>query len=167
MEKTRKKGYTPEENDAREPAKRSDLGVVAAVLAVAALFLVLTLELPKEAQVYPLFILGLLTALTLGFLGKVLVQGKRNGWIPGMEAFRDFETKQFLIVLAATLLYLVLIRFFGFWIASACYILASLLVLKVPKWQIVPVVACILLLVYLAFTRFLGVGMPLGSLLHF
>ena len=44
--------------------KKTDIGVVAFVYAVALFFLSMTLKLPKPAQAYPLFIIVLLLALT-------------------------------------------------------------------------------------------------------
>ena len=53
-------------NDVRclREMKKTDIGVVAFMYAVCALFLVMTLQLPKAAQTYPLFIIALLAALT-------------------------------------------------------------------------------------------------------
>ena len=52
--------------------KKTDIGVVAFIYAVCALFLVMTLRLPAAAQTYPLFIIILLAALTNIFNGTVI-----------------------------------------------------------------------------------------------
>lgn len=44
--------------------KKTDIGVVAFIYAVALFFLSMTLKLPKPAQAYPLFIIVLLLGLT-------------------------------------------------------------------------------------------------------
>ena len=78
--------------------KKTDIGVVAFVYAVALFFLSMTLKLPKPAQAYPLFIIVLLLGLTtlmvaavasvagvIAFLGLIaphiafLLLGRRGG----------------------------------------------------------------------------------------
>lgn len=65
--------------------KKTDIGVVAFVYAVALFFLSMTLKLPKPAQAYPLFIIVLLLGLTTplcctdGHRSKEKRRGERNG----------------------------------------------------------------------------------------
>ena len=64
--------------------KKTDIGVVAFVYAVALFFLSMTLKLPKPAQAYPLFIIVLLLGLpalccTDGHRSKEKRRGERNG----------------------------------------------------------------------------------------
>lgn len=60
--------------------------------------------------------------------------------------------------------YLVLMYFVGFYISTALFMVVSLLFLKVKKWQILLSTAVILVLVYCAFTLFLGVNAAVGIL---
>ena len=143
--------------------KKTDIGVVAFVYAVALFFLSMTLKLPKPAQAYPLFIIVLL-ALTTLYVVQMIIGAKKKGVESGMEDFKDFLPKQFFPVLAMIVVYLVLMYFVGFYISTALFMVVSLLFLKVKKWQILLSTAVILVLVYCAFTLFLGVKLPMGIL---
>ena len=65
--------------------KKTDIGVVAFVYAVALFFLSMTLKLPKPAQAYPLFIIVLAAGTdhalccTDGHRSKEKRRGERNG----------------------------------------------------------------------------------------
>lgn len=65
--------------------KKTDIGVVAFVYAVALFFLSMTLKLPKPAQAYPLFIIVLLLGLTTLYVAQMVIgskekrRGERNG----------------------------------------------------------------------------------------
>ena len=142
--------------------KKTDIGVVAFVYAVALFFLSMTLKLPKPAQAYPLFVL--LLALTTLYVVQMIIGAKKKGVESGMEDFKDFLPKQFFPVLAMIVVYLVLMYFVGFYISTALFMVVSLLFLKVKKWQILLSTAVILVLVYCAFTLFLGVKLPMGIL---
>ena len=144
--------------------KKTDIGVVAYVYAVALFFLSMTLKLPKPAQAYPLFIIVLLLGLTTLYVAQMVIGAKKKGVESGMEDFKDFLPKQFFPVLAMIIVYLVLMYFVGFYISTALFMVVSLLFLKVKKWQILLSTAVILVLVYCAFTLFLGVKLPMGIL---
>ena len=139
--------------------KKTDIGVVAFVYAVALFFLSMTLKLPKPAQAYPLFIIVLLLALTTLYVVQMIIGAKKKGVESGMEDFKEFFP-----VLAMIVVYLVLMYFVGFYISTALFMVVSLLFLKVKKWQILLSTAVILVLVYCAFTLFLGVKLPMGIL---
>ena len=141
--------------------KKTDIGVVAFVYAVALFFLSMTLKLPKPAQAYPLFIIVLLLGLTTLYVAQMVIGAKKKGVESGMEDFKDFLPKQFFPVLAMIVVYLVLMYFVGFYISTALFMVVSLLFLK---WQILLSTAVILVLVYCAFTLFLGVKLPMGIL---
>lgn len=144
--------------------KKTDIGVVAFIYAVCALFLVMTLRLPTAAQTYPLFIIILLAALTTLYVAQMFRAAKKSGVTTGLEDFEGFLPKQFFPILGMVVLYLVIMYFAGFYIATLVFMAACLLFLKVPKWQIVLSTAVILVLVYCAFTLFLKVKLPMGLL---
>ena len=75
--------------------KKTDIGVVAFVYAVALFFLSMTLKLPKPAQAYPLFIIVLLLGLTTLYVAQMVIGAKKKGVESGMEDFKDFLPKQF------------------------------------------------------------------------
>ena len=144
--------------------KKTDIGVVAFMYAVCALFLVMTLQLPKAAQTYPLFIIALLAALTTLYVAQMVRAAKRSGVTTGLEDFEGFLPKQFFPVLGMVILYLVMMYFTGFYISTLVFMVICLLFLKVPKLQILLTTAVILVLVYCAFTLFLKVKLPVGLL---
>ena len=144
--------------------KKTDIGVVAFIYAVCALFLVMTLQLPQAAQTYPLFIIILLAALTTLYVAQMVRGAKKSGVTTGLEDFEGFLPKQFFPILGMVVLYLVIMYFAGFYIATLAFMVVCLLFLKVPKWQILLSTAVILALVYCAFTLFLKVKLPVGLL---
>ena len=153
-------------NDVRclREMKKTDIGVVAFMYAVCALFLVMTLQLPKAAQTYPLFIIALLAALTTLYVAQMVRAAKRSGVTTGLEDFEGFLPKQFFPVLGMVILYLVMMYFTGFYISTLVFMVICLLFLKVPELQILLATAVILVLVYCAFTLFLKVKLPVGLL---
>ncbi|MCI8480922.1 MAG: tripartite tricarboxylate transporter TctB family protein [Oscillibacter sp.] len=144
--------------------KKTDIGVVAFIYAVCLLFLVMTLRLPSAAQTYPLFIIILLSALTTLYVAQMALAAKKSGITSGLEDFEGFLPKQFFPILGMVVVYLVIMYFAGFYIATLLFMAACLLFLKVPKWQILLSTAVILVLVYCAFTLFLKVKLPMGLL---
>lgn len=144
--------------------KKTDIGVVAFIYAVCLLFLVMTLRLPSAAQTYPLFIIILLSALTTLYAVQMAFAAKKSGITSGLEDFEGFLPKQFFPILGMVVVYLVIMYFAGFYIATLLFMAACLLFLKVPKWQILLSTAVILVLVYCAFTLFLKVKLPMGLL---
>ncbi len=144
--------------------KKTDIGVVAFIYAVCLLFLIMTLQLPSAAQTYPMFIIILLAALTTLYVLQMAVGAKRRGVTSGLEDFEGFLPRQFFPVLGMVIVYLVIMYFAGFYIATLLFMAACLLFLKVPKWQILLSTGVILALVYCAFTLFLKVKLPMGLL---
>ena len=144
--------------------KKTDIGVVAFIYAVCVLFLVMTLRLPAAAQTYPLFIIIMLAALTTLYVAQMARGAKKSGVTSGLEDFEGFLPRQFFPILGMVVLYLVVMYFAGFYIATLVFMVVCLLFLKVPKWQILLSTAVILVLVYCAFTLFLKVKLPVGLL---
>ena len=58
--------------------KKTDLGVVGFMYAVAFFFLTMTLKLPKPAQAYPMFIIVLLLCLTTLFAVQIQDSGNHT-----------------------------------------------------------------------------------------
>ncbi|MBQ9564428.1 MAG: tripartite tricarboxylate transporter TctB family protein [Synergistaceae bacterium] len=150
--------------------KKTDIGVCAAMYGVCLFFLTMTLELPKAAQIYPLCIIVLLAALTtlqaFNMLRGALRarRGAGGAVTSGLEDFKDFVPRQFFPLFALIIGYLVLMPYVGFYLASTLFIVVSLVFLRVKWWQILLSAGALLLLVYGAFTVFLGVRLPVGSL---
>jgi len=143
--------------------KKSDLIVVALMYAVCVLFACLTTGLKPEAQTYPWFVIAILFVLTTMYVVKMIFDAKKHGVESGFaEIFEGFLPKQFWPVAIMTLLYVVVMYFMGFYVATLLYLVAVLLYLKIPKWQILIILVVMFILTYGAFTMFLKVKLPQG-----
>lgn len=144
--------------------KKTDIGVCLAMYAVCAFFLYMTLQLPKAAQIYPLWVIALLAALTTLHVFNMIRAAIREGVTSGMEDFKDFLAPQFFTLLAMIIIYLVIMPYVGFYASSILFMTASLIFLRVKLWQVVLSEVAVIALVYCAFTLFLEVRLPSGSL---
>lgn len=145
--------------------QKTDIGVVGFMYAVCAFFYVYLQELPEDSQTYPMFTIILLFGLTTLYLVTMLVKAKKYGTEAGTDMFKDFAPAQFFFCLAMVILYLLGIRFLGFFTSTTIFMVAVMLFLKV-KWQhlLIAVVSMDVLL-YLAFVMFLKVTLPKGILI--
>lgn len=145
--------------------KKTDIGVVAVMYAVCAFFYYQTVSLDKDSQTYPTFTIILLFALTTMYLIQMIINAKKYGVESGKEDFKEFKPAQFFVCLGLTVLYLVMIHFIGFYISTTIFMVATLLYLRVPLLHSGIALAAILLLIFLAFSKFLGVKLPVGELI--
>lgn len=146
--------------------KMTDVGVVLFMYAVCGFFYYHMTKLKASSQTYPRFTILLLFGLTTLYLVQMLVNAKKHGVESGVdEVFAGFQAKQFFFCLAATILYLVCIHFFGFYISTVLFMAAVLLFLKVPPLYTVITIVVIVGLIYFAFQRFLGVKLPVGTVM--
>lgn len=144
--------------------KKSDIGVVAFMYLVCLFFYIYMQELPKDSQTYPLFTIALLFGLTTLYLITMIVNAVKNGTENGMEAFRGFVPVQFLFCFAMVVLYLVGIKYLGFFSSTVIFMIAVMAFLKVPWKYILISVAVLTILLYVAFVLFLKVKLPAGIL---
>lgn len=144
--------------------KKTDIGVCLAMYAICAFFLYMTLNLPKAAQIYPLCIIVLLAALTTLHVINMIRSAIREGVTSGLEDFKNFIPGQFFIIFALIIIYLVIMPYAGFYVSSILFMSATLLFLRVKLWQILLAEIVIIALVYCAFTLFLEVRLPAGTL---
>ena len=142
--------------------KKTDIGVVAFFYLVSAYFYSQTIKLPASSQTYPRFTVVLVFGLTTLYLIQMIVRAVKNGTESGAEDFKDFQPLQFFFCFAATIVYLVLINYFGFYIATAIFMIVTLLFLRVKPLATLISVAVIMALIYFAFQKFLGVRLPVG-----
>ena len=145
--------------------KKTDLGVVAFFYLVSAFFYSQTVKLPASSQTYPRFTVILVFGLTTLYLVQMIVRAVKNGTESGAEDFKDFQPLQFFVCFCATIVYLVLIHFFGFYIATAVFMVAVLLFLRVKPLATLISVVVIMALIYFAFQKFLGVRLPVGEVI--
>lgn len=146
--------------------KKTDIGVVAFMYLVCAYFYTQTIKFQADSQTYPKFTIVLLFGLTTLYLLQMLVAAKKHGVESGVDSvFNDFEPKQFLVCLLGAILYVVLMHFFGFYISTVIFMAAVLLYLRVPLLHSAIAIVAILALVYFAFGKFLGVKLPVGTVI--
>ena len=146
--------------------KKTDIGVVVFMYLVCGFFYYNMLKLKASSQTYPRFTIILLFALTTLYLVQMIVSAKKHGVESGVNTvFRDFQPAQFFVCLGATVLYLVCIYFFGFYISTVLFMAAVLLYLKVPPLFTAITVVVIIALIYFAFQKFLGVKLPVGTVI--
>ena len=146
--------------------QKTDIGVVAVLYAICAFFYSMTVKLDPESQVYPTFTRVLLFGLTTLYRLQMLVRAKKYGVESGADKiFKDFKPLQFFACVAMVIVYLIIMKYFGFYIATVIFMFAVLLFLRVPILHAVIVVVAIIALVYLAFTLFLGVKLPVGDVI--
>lgn len=144
--------------------KKTDIGVCLAMYGVCAFFLYMTLQLPKAAQIYPLCVIALLAALTTLHVINMIRAAIREGVTSGLEDFKNFLPVQFFMIFALIVIYLVIMPYAGFYLASILFMSVTLLFLRVKIWQAVLAEIVIIALVYCAFTLFLEVRLPAGIL---
>ena len=146
--------------------KKTDIGVVVFMYAVCGFFYYHMTKLKASSQTYPRFTIILLFGLTTLYLIQMLVAAKKYGVESGVdEVFKDFQPAQFFVCLIATILYLVAIYFFGFYIPTVVFMAAVLLYLKVPPLYAAIAIVVIVGLIYFAFQKFLGVKLPVGTIM--
>ena len=146
--------------------KKTDIGVVVFMYAVCGFFYYHMTKLKASSQTYPRFTIILLFGLTTLYLVQMLVAAKKYGVESGVdEVFIDFQPAQFFVCLIATILYLVAIYFFGFYIPTVVFMAAVLLYLKVPPLYAAIAIVVIVGLIYFAFQKFLGVKLPVGTVM--
>ncbi len=146
--------------------QKTDIGVVVVMYAICAYFYSMTVQLKPESQTYPTFTIALLFGLTTLYLLQMLFKAKKYGVESGVDkVFANFKPLQFFVCLGLVFVYLILMKYFGFYISTVIFMLAVLLFLRVPVLHTIIVVVAINALVYLAFTTFLGVKLPVGDVI--
>lgn len=144
--------------------KKTDLGIVAFMYGICLMFFVMTGKLIAAARIYPLVIIALLFFLTTLYFIRMVREAKIHGITSGLEEFEGFLPRQFFTVLGMIAAYLAVMYIGGFYLSTILFMAASLLFLKVKKRQILIAIGVVLVLVYSAFTIFLGVKLPAGIL---
>lgn len=146
--------------------KKSDIPVVCIIYAIAIAFLIMTLKLPEAAQVYPMVLISALILVNTLYLIHTFLHYRQNHHIENDYpiVFSGFLPLQFFGVFISIGLYLVLMYFCGYYLATVLYLIGSLLFLKVPmKYNLMTVVVMIVM-VAVVFSYFLKVPLPAGLL---
>lgn len=145
--------------------QKTDIGVVAVMYAICALFFYMNTQLKPESRTYPYFTIALLFGLTTLYVLEMIAKARKHGVESGVDkVFDGFQAKQFFVCFALVVAYLVMMCYIGFYVSTIVFMIAALLYLRVPKKHLVISVVSVNLLCYLAFSLFLGVKMPTGLL---
>ena len=145
--------------------KLTDIGVVVFMYAICGFFYYHMTQLQANSQTYPRFTIVLLFGLTTVYLLQMVMNARKHGVTSGVdEVFNGFMVVQFVVCLTASIIYLVMMKYLGFFIATIVFMIAVLAYLRVPRVHAAIAVVAINLLVYLAFVQFLGVKLPAGWL---
>ncbi len=145
--------------------KKTDVGVVIFMYLVCALFLYMSQSLSETSKTYPMFTIWLLFGLTTLYLVTMFVNAGKYGVESGVkELFDGFKPAQLLFCIALTVVYMLMVKYIGFFVATIVFMFAVLQFLRVPMVASLISVAAINLLVYFAFVKFLGVRLPAGLL---
>ncbi len=148
--------------------KKSDFGVIGFIYAVALCFYIMTVELPQEAQTYPLGLIIAMSVLNTIYLGQCLVKWMASRTVENdfPVIFKNFQPRQFAGVILGCVLFLVLMRYAGYYIAATLYLIGTMLFLKVHKLHILIVLVVLVALIWAVFTKFLQVPLPQGVLFN-
>jgi len=145
--------------------KKTDIGVIAFMYGICIWFLIMNAGLPKDAQIYPRFIIIVLASLTTLYLVKCLITAKMEGVTSGFpELFKGFLPAQFFPILGIVLGYLIALFFIGFYPATVIFMICTLLRLKIKPVTICITTAAIILLVFVTFNLVLKVNLIRGLL---
>lgn len=147
--------------------KKSDIGVVVVMYAICLLFFTMTRQLKATAQIYPLCLIGALFLLNTLHLLRCVISLRKEGFINDFpEIFKDFMARQFFVVIAASIGYMILMYVAGFYLSSIIYLVGVQWFLGVPKIPLCITVVSMAVLIYAVFSLFLKVPLPVGMLLH-
>ena len=145
--------------------QKTDIGILVVMYAVCAYWYSETVKLPESSQTYPLFTIALLFGLTTLYVVQMLVKAKKNGVESGVETvFNGFQVVQFLGCFVAVMAYLALMFVLGFFSSTVIFMIGVMVFLKVPIKHTAIAVVALNILIYVAFSRFLGVKLPTGLL---
>ena len=146
--------------------KKSDIPVVCIIYAIAIAFLIMTLNLPEAAQVYPMVLITALIFVNTLYLIKTFLKYRQDHRIENDYpiVFNGFLLKQFFGVFLSIIVYLVLMYFCGYYIATVLYLAGSLLFLKVPVRYNLMTIVVMIIMVAVVFSYFLKVPLPTGIL---
>lgn len=144
--------------------KKSDIPVVCIIYAIAIAFLIMTLQLPGAAQVYPMVLISALILVNTLYLIRTFLFFRQDHHVENDYPiiFKGFLSLQFFGVFISIVAYLVLMYFFGYYVSTVLYLAGSLLFLKVPMKFNVMTVVVMVIMVAVVFSYFLKVPLPEG-----
>lgn len=146
--------------------KKSDFGVVTVLYVLVGFFTFMTMDLPDEAQTYPLTLLAALFFLITLYLVIALRKFFRERVVHDDIAvsFAGFLPVQFFGVVLGCILYLVGLMLVGYYVASVIYLGVAMVALGVKKWVAGLSIVVLMAVIWSVFSLFLKVPLPAGIL---
>lgn len=146
--------------------KKSDIPVVCIIYAIAIVFLIMTLNLPEAAQVYPMVLISALIFVNTLYLIRSFLCYRQDHRVENdyQIIFHGFLFKQFFVVLLSIVGYLGLMYLFGYYVSTVVYLAGTLMFLKVPVRYNLATVVVMAVMVAVVFSYFLKVPLPAGLL---
>lgn len=139
--------------------KNTDRVVGLCFIAIAIVFYFSTVNLPVESQGYPRFLIAIMTFLAILLLIKSFISNTGKTWT---ELFEHIRWKRFLTVFVVSLLYLVIMNFLGYFMATILYFIVMLITLKASRFTLLVTTPIFILGIFVIFRLFLKVPLPNG-----
>ncbi|MCR4667012.1 MAG: tripartite tricarboxylate transporter TctB family protein [Desulfovibrio sp.] len=145
--------------------KLSDSLVILFMYGVCLFFYILIGDLPEDSRTYPLTIVAGLAVLTTCFLLRQIPllfrSGIRNDFPVVFDAFLG---RQFFVICLLCVAFLALLPITGFYVTALIFLILAMFFLRVPLPHLCATIAVLGALIYVVFTLFLKVPMPVGTL---
>ena len=142
--------------------KHSDRVVSIAFMVIALIFFLNTMKLPENSQMYPRFMIGIMTFLAILIFIKSFFKAPEKEW---KELFGHIQWKRFLFVFVISFVYIALINTLGFFTTTLLYLIISMVFLKGTVKTFIISIPSFMLVLYLVFRIFLKVPLPTGILI--
>ncbi|MBC8158302.1 MAG: tripartite tricarboxylate transporter TctB family protein [Alphaproteobacteria bacterium] len=133
------------------------------IMAVSAVGVYSTFEFPQRAAAWPLYMWGLLAALSMVLLINSLRQSVSEQLAHIDKAERNARVKRIAINVGLILGFVILVPILGFFTAAGIYLVMHMTYLGIrPFWLVGVVMGGVLIAFYMMFEFFLGVLVPHG-----
>lgn len=141
--------------------KKMDLILGYILVAVSILFFYMTSQLPSDARIYPMFVIGLL--LLLSIIHLIITYRKKDDEKSTM--FDGLVLNQLLFVVGVSGLYVAAISIVGYITSTIAYVTSILFGLKVNKKTSLLISFGTALFIYITFKVLLRVPLPKGFII--
>lgn len=141
--------------------KKMDLILGYILVAVSIVFFYMTSQLPSDARIYPMFVIGLL--LLLSIIHLIITYRKKDDEKSTM--FDGLVLNQLLFVVGVSGLYVVAISIVGYITSTIAYVTSILFGLKVNKKTSLLISLGTALFIYITFKVLLRVPLPKGLII--
>jgi len=145
------------------PRYVGEIIAAAAISLIAGFFFWYSASLPAGGGLFPQFATGCTTLLAVYWAVATFLRRGEPGRVEPIDFRPTYEKFKPVIVVAATVAYVILMFVVGFFVTTALYIAAISLILGVRNWRLVGLTLIVVMpLIYLFFVTFLGARLPPG-----